>query len=150
MQPFIVLTFGLIERKKTQMLPLLFWFRLFSWQPEVLPNGVALNHSRLAFDRASQLFPSIKKRQHQSLAEKRNAPSLRLEQWVKFFFSILKWKTKETNEILRLPWPPETDWCSFPWCGRPGHLASLRSRSTASLHSGTQWKQCHSNFSEAF
>lgn len=53
------------------MLPLLFWFRLFSWQPEVLPSGVALNHSRLASDRVSLLFPSIKKSQHQTLAEKK-------------------------------------------------------------------------------
>lgn len=44
------------------MLPWLFWFRPFSWQPEVLPSGVALNHSQPAFDRASLLVPSVNKK----------------------------------------------------------------------------------------
>lgn len=52
------------------MLPLLFWFRLFSWRPEVLPSGVALNHSRRASGRASLPFPSVQNSQRQSRAEK--------------------------------------------------------------------------------
>lgn len=70
-QPSKLTTNIWIERN-TPMLPLLLWFHLFSWQPEVLPSGVGLNHSQQAFGRALLLFPSTyKKSQHESLAEEK-------------------------------------------------------------------------------